>query len=872
MKKYIRGSLLFIILCTAIQAFPQQVQVKKTQPPAWIQEVTVPLKPLAKSDKENGESVYLLSDEQINFVNDEYYFHYIYQLISYNGVQNSSEFWITYDPSYQEVVFHKVLIHRNGITYDRLAGTDFKSYQDEPNIDAKLYNAQKTIGAFFHDIRINDIVEISYSIRGRNPVFNRKIFGNFDLQYTVPAGKIFRRLVCEKSKELNIRSYFTDAKEVKSLEGDRLSFQWELDDAQALYADDFLPSWYYPLANVHFSEFNNWAEILDWADPLFPEMVTIDQALTAKIGEFKTLSSDEAKILEAIHFVQDEVRYVGIDMGTNSYKPHHPNEVFKARYGDCKDKSYLLVILLRKLGFTASIALVNTYLNARIADYPPSPINFNHAIVVIEYQGKSIWVDPTISLQRGPLAQYYCPPYGLALVINKKYNDLQTIPENSLSRVHYTEEITVKDSTSPALFTIIGTYYSGEADMIRQTLASGMYNKLQDEYLKYYSQYYPRILAQKQFEVKDLEDENIITISEYYEIPGFWTAGSGEQSRDFTTTIYAFAIRDILQTISEKKRIMPLDILYPKDITEEITFNHSQEMKVKPESGTISNESCTFDYAVHIGPNKNQLIFKFHYLAKSDHVKPENFDGFLTDIGKMKEYLSYTITWGIPAVTGKINWLVVFICMLVSLGLVFLGIKLYRRDRNVKCDFYQPMSVGGWMILPMIGLFLAPYSILSAMINSYRMFDAGVWAVSMNDGTGLNAILLILEVIACTALINYSVFLAIMMIRRRTIFPIHYMYYRFGIIALYLILIYRIDPSVVEKEQATSLLSYNLGSAIIGAAIWIPYMFFSFRAKNAFVFRFDRRVEYKPPLMSGTEDKADEEAPSETEDTSNFQS
>jgi hypothetical protein len=128
-----------------------------------------------------------------------------------------------------------------------------------------------------------------------------------------------------------------------------------------------------------------------------------------------------------------------------------------------------MVTILRKLGFDASVALVNSYLNENIADYLPSPMNFNHAIVVIEYGGKSIWVDPTISMQRGPLSQYYCPPYGRALVINKKYDDLQAIPEYALSRVEFTEEITVKDSSSPAIFTVIGKYYSGEADIMRQT-------------------------------------------------------------------------------------------------------------------------------------------------------------------------------------------------------------------------------------------------------------------------------------------------------------------------------------------------------------------------------------------------------------------
>ena len=47
-------------------------------------------------------------------------------------------------------------------------------------------------------------------------------------------------------------------------------------------------------------------------------------------------------------------------MGTNSHQPTPASETLALRYGDCKDKTVLLISLLKALGVEAHPALVNT--------------------------------------------------------------------------------------------------------------------------------------------------------------------------------------------------------------------------------------------------------------------------------------------------------------------------------------------------------------------------------------------------------------------------------------------------------------------------------------------------------------------------------
>ena len=51
--------------------------------------------------------------------------------------------------------------------------------------------------------------------------------------------------------------------------------------------------------------------------------------------------------------MQDEVRYLGLENGISAYKPSSPNKVYNQRFGDCKDKSLLLVTMLNQMNIEA---------------------------------------------------------------------------------------------------------------------------------------------------------------------------------------------------------------------------------------------------------------------------------------------------------------------------------------------------------------------------------------------------------------------------------------------------------------------------------------------------------------------------------------
>jgi hypothetical protein len=110
-------------------------------------------------------------------------------------------------------------------------------------------------------------------------------------------------------------------------------------------------------------------------DPV-PELAEKARQLTAGKIDF----DGKTRALGA--FLQSDVRYVAIEIGIGGYQPHAAPEVFRARYGDCKDKATLLSSMLHEVGIESDYVLIDTYRGAVHPDLP-SPW-FNHTILAIE--------------------------------------------------------------------------------------------------------------------------------------------------------------------------------------------------------------------------------------------------------------------------------------------------------------------------------------------------------------------------------------------------------------------------------------------------------------------------------------------------------
>ncbi len=170
-------------------------------------------------------------------------------------------------------------------------------------------------------------------------------------------------------------------------------WHWEMQDIPGIDLDDV------PMAPagealagrmvVHFSPNAlpegdaRWAEIGNWYDDLASprtegpiEVVSKARSLVQADADFTT------RIQKIAEFMQRDIRYVGIEIGIGGLQPHPAADVFRNRYGDCKDKVTLMISMLSAVGVRSTYVLVDT--RRGIVDPSLPSIRGNHAIAAIE--------------------------------------------------------------------------------------------------------------------------------------------------------------------------------------------------------------------------------------------------------------------------------------------------------------------------------------------------------------------------------------------------------------------------------------------------------------------------------------------------------
>jgi len=115
--------------------------------------------------------------------------------------------------------------------------------------------------------------------------------------------------------------------------------------------------------------------------------------------------SDDCKMFRLLHWVAEEIRYLGLDMGEGEGHMVHPtDEIFNERAGVCKDKAAILVSMLRAAGFESYFVM--TLAMEQTLDIPADD-KFNHGVVVVRNtDGTWTFLDPTWAPQNRPLFNY----------------------------------------------------------------------------------------------------------------------------------------------------------------------------------------------------------------------------------------------------------------------------------------------------------------------------------------------------------------------------------------------------------------------------------------------------------------------------------
>lgn len=187
--------------------------------------------------------------------------------------------------------------------------------------------------------------------------------------------------------------------EVSYTENDTVVYIWKYGETPVLTMEEGMPHINNVVPRLRYSSIADWNNVYTWYKELAKGRYTPDTHIEEEVQHLtKNLTTEAAKIRAIYHFVAAKIRYVGIELGQSAYQPSPAVEVFQMQYGDCKDKTTLLISMLDLVGIRAYPVLISVSPYERVDTTLPALNQFNHMIAAIPTADNTyIWLDPTSS-------------------------------------------------------------------------------------------------------------------------------------------------------------------------------------------------------------------------------------------------------------------------------------------------------------------------------------------------------------------------------------------------------------------------------------------------------------------------------------------
>ncbi|MCX5714280.1 MAG: DUF3857 domain-containing protein [Candidatus Omnitrophica bacterium] len=357
--------------------------------------------PAEKYPQAGGLILYCAENVEITRENTEISSaHILVKILNDRGKKSFSEVTIDYDSTYEKVELEFArTIKPDGtvVTVGSRHIRDVSKYLNFP-----LYsNARASIISF---PEIADGVSIEYKFKIiRHELMNKKDFVlNYSVKNSEPTMEAYFTVRLPKGRDIKLKylnTRFNDpgrdlSPKIKE-EKNCLIYDWKFKDIPQIIPEANMP----PTVEINptflISSFPGWQDIYQWWWGLAKDKIKADDSIKAKVAELtKGLSGEEEKARAIYNFCAQKIRYVAVEYGRAGYEPHAASDVYKNKYGDCKDQSILLVTMFKEAGIGAWPVLIPTKDSYNLnPDFPG--VFFDHCICVTSINGKVIFLDPT---------------------------------------------------------------------------------------------------------------------------------------------------------------------------------------------------------------------------------------------------------------------------------------------------------------------------------------------------------------------------------------------------------------------------------------------------------------------------------------------
>jgi hypothetical protein len=645
-------------------------------PAFWIKNISYSLH--KDSDQSQREIQYLLIDHQHNVDTGEVYVRIVRKVLT-GGVEKASSFNIDFDPVYESIILHECVIYRDGQQINPLLPGNARILQRELSLERHILDGSLSLIMIFSNVKIGDVIDFSYTRKGRNPVYA----GYFNIiecvSYPDKIEKFAFRCIRNADKTLHFKIFKASCELVtKTIDYSQIETSYVVEPCQIV--ENFnTPSWYMSHEILQVSDFQSWQQVSEWGKNLFQSnnQVEIDEVKNL-VNEWKNEGKETkiALVTAALDFVQNEIRYLGMEDGIYSHQPHAPQITLSNRYGDCKDKTALLKVFMDEIQVVSTPTLVNTNHMSQVKDFLPSANIFNHVILHVKIDDEFYWLDATQKYEGGSLKDQSKLFYGTYLLLNGEEKCL--INNSAIFNPYETEvESHYTFNSNQCELIIKTTFMQSRANYFRSVIAYHGKEGLEKQYLDFFSSKFGSVRIDKPMSLIDDLKKNCIKIVENYTISDL-----NNENNKFYIPLYV--LPEYLPGQVSLSRSEPISLAYPIRISESFRISSKETHQQVKDSLNLKHPSFIFDYQTY--QEGNDIVGKYLYDSCTDHIMPEDFSSLRNISTKMHEQICHSYTFKNGNDSKKINEYLSTVFTLkfskklfYAIFLIYCAFKIYSR-------------------------------------------------------------------------------------------------------------------------------------------------------------------------------------------------
>lgn len=621
-------------------------------PPDWVEPVAIP------AASRTAPFLIRLADTQLRAGEvAAYYVHRALQAGDASTLKRAGEFPISFNPAYQRLALHSIVVHRDGQALDRTATANVRFLQSSAEFSSSVYTSAVVAAVLIEDVRAGDTVEYAYTLFGENPVFGGRYsqFVSWDqgdptdlrrVEFTAPAS---RQIAWRGIGDGKARFPAPGRSERDGL----VQLVFEEKSLEAILPDPLTPNSYLPGRVLQFSEYGSWAQVGAWAAGLFPPQEPSSPEFGDLVRSLRSLATPEERLSAALAYTQREIRYFSLSFGESSHRPAAPDLVLQRRFGDCKDKTYFLLALLRRLDIDAHPALMSSQRRSRFESLLPTPDFFDHVIVEARIGGRTFDVDGTMFEQKGPIDRIGQVFEGMqVLVADADSGHLATIAQSSeeLHTVEQQDRIVMHGFSEAADLVSRQVLTGSRAALFRAALARFDARAMDKELAAEYEKSYPGCTVERPVTIENDEKANRVVITSRVRIPEL----ARKSGQLWIMPFRPKNLAGVMTTPPGTARTLPMQLAaFPYRARYSLQIDLPDDVAFLRDPHTEQVRSRYFDYTefTTLRGSHGQVDIEFKVLA--DEVPADRIAEYQSDIDKLGRQAHWAIIVGPDDLRGK---------------------------------------------------------------------------------------------------------------------------------------------------------------------------------------------------------------------------